>query len=437
MDLKSKNFYKSVIPTICASIVSGLYVVVDGIFVGRGVGAGGLGAVNIAMPLMLFIMAITMMLSMGGGTLAAIALGKGNSIRANNIFKVTLSASVLFSATMTAICLLIPEQIARFLGASDGLLELSTTYIFYYAMFSIFFAVSMSLSVFVKNDQNPNLAMYGMIAGALTNIFLDWLFVFPLEMGIMGAAIASGLGQISACIILSFHFIRKKGVLRLGFPQKEKGLFREIVKVGTPEFVTQMSSPICTLLFNLLVVSAFGDIGVSAFSAAFYIISIVLLAFIGMGQGIQPLFSRSLGEGNRSDIQYYLKKGLVLNVIMAAVIYALSFFFGSYVLQIFTNDAELVTLAKSFLDIYGISFIFASVNIVLTTYFLAIKKTKQSLMIAVSRSFIINIALILLTPMIFGKNFIFLGIVFTEAVVMVISLTLYKKTPLLGGQNNV
>ena len=305
MNMKSHSFYKSVVPAICSSVVSGVYVVIDGIFVGRGVGVDGLAAVNIALPLILFISAIVMMLSMGGGSLTSIELGKLNNNKANNIFRLTFLTIVIFAMIITVICLLFPEQVARFLGASEGLLEISKTYIFYYVLFSIFSSISLTLSVFIKNDQNPSLAMYGMIVGAVTNIFLDWLFVFPLEMGIKGAAIASGLGQILSCLILSTHFIKKKGILMFGLPKKEPCLLKEIVKIGTPEFVTQMSLPISTLLFNLVIMASFGDIGISAFSIATYLISVVVLAFIGLAQGVQPLFSRSLGEGNYKNIDYY------------------------------------------------------------------------------------------------------------------------------------
>ena len=115
-------------------------------------------------------------------------------------------------------------------------------------------------------------------------------------MGIKGAAIATGLGQISSCLILSIHFIKKKGVLMFGLPKNEPSVLKEIVKIGTPEFVAQMSLPISTLLFNLVIMKSFGDIGISAFSIATYLISVVVLAFIGLAQGVQPLFSRSLGE---------------------------------------------------------------------------------------------------------------------------------------------
>ncbi len=439
MKIKSQNFYKSVIPAICSIVVAGMYVVVDGIFVGQGVGTNGLAAVNIALPLVLISSAVFMMLSMGGGTLTSIFIGRGDKKKANNAFNTTIFAAVAFSLLVTIPCLIMPEAIAKLLGASENLINDSATYVFYYMIFSTFWTISISLSVFVKNDDNPNLAMIGMIVGAITNIFLDWLFIFPFQMGIMGAAIASGLGQVTACIVLSMHFIKKKGSLRFSLPKKEKGLLLEIMKIGAPEFVTQMSQPICVLLFNMIVIEAFGDIGVAAFSVTSYILSITISIFIGLAQGIQPLLSRCLGEQKYSDIEYYLKKGLKLNAFMSIIIYITMLFMGEYIIRIFNSDIELIKLTKSFLDIYGISFLFASFNIVFTTYFLAIKKTKQSLIIAFLRSFIANSIFIIITPMILGEDFIFLGIAVAEAIVMIVSFALYKKDKLLnerGGLKN-
>lgn len=114
---------------------------------------------------------------------------------------------------MSFISLSFPQVIAKIFGASELLLPYTTTYIKYYVLFGIFFCTSMALSAFIRNDGNPKLALWGMIVGALSNIFLNWLFIFPLNMGIKGASIASGLGQVLACCVLLLHFARKKGVL--------------------------------------------------------------------------------------------------------------------------------------------------------------------------------------------------------------------------------
>ncbi|QSX06263.1 MATE family efflux transporter [Sedimentibacter sp. zth1] len=423
-----KQFYRFVIPSIGSMLVTGLYFVVDGIFVGRGVGTNGLAAVNIAVPFISLLTAISMMITMGGATLTSISFGKGENKKANNYFNTSLLLVLLFSLGMTAISVLFPTQLVKFLGASNMLIESTATYLKYYVIFGIFLCGSSTLSAFVRNDGNPQLAFWGMIIGAISNVFFDWLFIFPLQMGIKGAAIASGLGQILACIVLSAHFMCRKGVLKIETIAREKGIITQIIKAGIPEFVTQMSQPVTILCYNNIVLNTFGEIGVSAFSVISYIIVVILAVFIGLAQGIQPLLSRSIGEGNREKENFFFQKGLQFNILLSCIIYLIMLIFGKAIISIFNNDAELIKTAYNCIIIYGISFIFASVNIVYTTYNLATKNTKVAMMIAVLRSFICNSIFIFLMPALFGINMVWTGMIVAELVVMIIAITQNKKS---------
>lgn len=425
--MKKKQFYDFVIPSIGAMLVTGLYFVVDGIFIGRGVGTEALAAVNIAVPFISILTAVTMMLTMGGATITSMSFGKGDTKKGNNAFNTTLWIVVGFAFILMLVSILFPEKIASLLGASDLLLEGTATYIRYYVMFGIFFCGSMSLSAFVRNDGNPKLAFGGMIVGAVSNIFLDWLFIFPLGMGIMGAAIASGLGQILSCLVLSTHFFKKKGVLRIRKPIKEKNLIRDIMKVGFPEFITQMSQPVIILCYNFIVLEAFGEIGVSAFSVISYLLVVIGAVFMGLAQGIQPLISRSRGEGNKEAEKFFLKKGLRLNVILAVIVYLVMVVFGKNIISIFNTDPKLIEIAYNCIIVYGINFIFASVNIVYTTYYLATGMTKPAIVIAVLRSFIVNTICIFIFPAIFGINAIWVGMIFAELIVMIFALWIGSK----------
>ncbi|WP_066497821.1 MATE family efflux transporter [Abyssisolibacter fermentans] len=423
----NKKFYQFVIPSIGAMLVTGLYVVVDGIFVGRGVGTNGLAAVNIAVPFISILTAVTMMITMGGATITSIRFGKGENTEANNVFSTSIFMVMCFTLFMSIISVLFPQGIAKLLGASDILLDDTASYLKYYVLFGTFFCGSMTLSAFVRNDGNASLAFWGMIVGAVSNIFLDWLFIFPLQMGIKGAAIASGLGQVLACLVLSIHFIRNKGVLHIAKPKQEQRLKLQIIKVGTPEFITQMSQPVTILCYNLIVIKMFGEIGVSAFSVVSYLIVIILAVFIGLSQGIQPLLSRSVGEGNKEKEKYFFQKGLQVNLFLSVVINIIMFVFGRNIISIFNSDNELVRIAYNCIVIYGISFIFASLNIVYTTYNLATKRTKDALIIAVLRSFVCNSIFIFLMPILFGEKGVWLGMIVAEFVVMVIAIVLRKK----------
>lgn len=189
------KFYQYVIPSIGSMLVTGLYFVVDGMFVGRGVGPAGMAAVNLATPFISLLTTVTMMITMGGATLSAIHLGRSQNKEANDVFQQSMGMTIFFSLCMTVVSLLFATPIAGLLGASGSLIADTAVYMRYYVAFGIFFCSSMTLSAFVRNDGNPKLAFWGMIAGAVSNVFLDWLFIFPLQLGLRGAAVASGWGR--------------------------------------------------------------------------------------------------------------------------------------------------------------------------------------------------------------------------------------------------
>ncbi|MFK4784783.1 MATE family efflux transporter [Fusobacterium sp. MFO224] len=420
--LDDKKFYKFVIPSIGAMLVTGLYFVVDGIFVGRGVGTAGLAAVNIAVPFISLLTAFTMMIAMGGGTLASIEFGRNNYKKANEYFNLSLVIVILFALFMTFVSLIFPIQVARFLGASKVLENEVAVYLKYYVIFGIFFCGSSILSVFVRNDNNPELALWGMLVGALTNIFLDWLLVFPLKMGLKGAAIASGLGQILACLVLFSHFLGSEKKLKISFTIFDRDSIFEIIKIGRPEFITQMSQPVTILCYNYLAMKIFGDMGVAAFSVISYILVIVICIFTGLGQGIQPLISHSVGENKKEKANYFFKKGIKLNILLSIFMYVTMLVFGKKIISVFNPNVVLVDMAYRCINVYGISFIFASVNIVFIIYYLATKNTNHALIISGLRSFILNVLFIFCIPIMLGKNFIWSGMIVAELSVMLVAI---------------
>lgn len=197
MNAKTKSLFGYIFPAIGGLFVTYLYNVVDGIFVGQGVGAAALGAVNIGVPFITFVVAVAAMFPMGGATVVAIRMGRGDGIGANRAFVTAFSLTLLASLILMVVGMVFSRQIVDISGARELSAEtrkMSADYLFYYSAFSIPMLISTCLSVFVRNDGSPTLSFVGMCVGAVANIFLDWLFIFPFGMGVIGAAIASGLG---------------------------------------------------------------------------------------------------------------------------------------------------------------------------------------------------------------------------------------------------
>ena len=426
--VQRSTFLKYVIPSIGAMLVTSLYVVVDGVFVGNGIGSDALAAINIAGPFIMTIVALAMMVVVGGATMTAISIGKGEEDTANNYFNVSFKIVLIFSLVMTVIAVLFPKQIVRVLGANDSLVDSAACYLKFFVMFVIFFTGAMVLSAFVRNDGSPKLAFWGMVAGGVSNIFLDWLFIFPMGMGIKGSAIASGLGQTLSCAILLTHFIKKRGVLRFRKSHSSKEIIWEICKRGTPEFMNQLFQPITVLCYNLIAIRVFGEIGVAAFSVVYYILTISVSVFIGLTQGTQPLISYSFGEGNKENEKYFYRHGLILNTVLALIIYVLMFFFGEGVIKFFNSDPTLVDIGYDCIKIYGLSFIFTAINIVNISYYTAIKRTGSALILSTVRCLILIPLFVFIVPLIFGAKAIWVGITVAELFALIGAVIIYKAT---------
>ena len=187
------EFLSYAIPSSLANFISSLYTVVDGIFVGQGVGDSALAAVNIVLPFTVVLFGIANMLAVGGGALVSKNVGANNIDEAVNIFRQVMKLLLFICIITTIVCVVFPEQIVRMLGATDNLASMAKEYLRYYAIFCTPNLVGIVLNSFVRNDGRPKLAMISTIAGAITNIVLDYVFIFPLDMGIKGAAIATVL----------------------------------------------------------------------------------------------------------------------------------------------------------------------------------------------------------------------------------------------------
>ncbi|MCY6372089.1 MATE family efflux transporter [Clostridium ganghwense] len=417
-----KEFMKYAVPSVIGMMVSALYIVVDGIFVGRGVGASALAAVNVAVPLTTLMIAVTMMITMGGASIMSIKFGENKYEEGNNIFLQSIFLIVVISAVLSIIGVLFPQQLARMLGASDELLKGTADYLRYYLLFGIGFSGSLALSTFVRNDGNPNLAMFSLIVGAVTNIALDYMFIFIFHWGIAGAAIASGLGQLSSVIILLTHFARKKGTLKLYMPKLKKHELIRILKTGTPEFIVQLSPAVTIFAFNQVVISRLGEIGMAGYSIIGYISTVLLALFIGVSQGVQPLLSYNYGKRDYEKVNKVFKMGVKTNFAASLVIYGIILIFGQKIISVFNGNEALIKLTYDAMIIYVLSFVIASINIVNVTYYQSTERSKIANIISTSRGMVFTIIFLIVLPHIIGNIGIWVSIILGEICTLLLIL---------------
>lgn len=434
MNPKVKQLCSYIFPAVGSLFVTYLYNVMDGIFVGQGVGSAALGAVNIGVPFITFAVAIVAMFPMGGATIIAIRMGRDDKDGANNAFMTALTLTVLTAVILTVVGTVFSQQIVDLSGArklGEEMRRMSADYLFYYSAFSLPMLMSNCLSVFVRNDGSPTLSFVGMCAGAVSNIFLDWLFIFPLQMGVIGAAVASGLGQIVSLLVLLSHFIRKHGNLRIRRFTIQPVLIRKICKRGAPEAVTQLTTPVTALCYNLVLAGLVGDIGVSTYSVLSFIYSLANAVLSGVAQGLQPLWGNSYGKQDTKEINDYFRFGMAINLMLSVLVSAVLILFDEPAIRIFSQDMELINAASKALPVFALSFIPMALNLVYTSLLYSTKRTRQSDIIAICRGIVIKAIAIFCIPILLGTKTIWAAPFVAEMITFAIAVVLTRKTKLI------
>ncbi len=433
MQSKTRPLAAYILPAMGGLFVTYLYNAADGIFVGQGVGAAALGAVNIGVPFITFVVAAAALFPMGGAAVCAVRMGRADTDGANRAFMTAVMLTFAVSLLLTAAGMFFAQPIADLSGAkklSTHMRAMAGEYLFYYSAFSVPMLMSTCLSVFVRNDGAPTLAFLGMCTGAVMNIFLDWLFIFPLKMGVIGAAVASGLGQISSVLILLSHFIRKKGKLQIRIFKPELSLIHKICIRGVPEAVTQLTTPVTALCYNLMLSRLSGDIGVAAFSVLSFIYSLANAILSGTAQGLQPLWGYCYGRQDTKEIHWYFRCGIGINGVLSLLMYAALYMYAVPVIGIFNRDTELVRTASAALPLFGLQFIPMALNLIYTAFLFSTKRTKAAAHIAVSRGVVVKALAICCFPLFSGSNAIWLAPFAAELITLAYAVRLKRSAGL-------
>ncbi len=430
-DINNQNITATFLKYVSLNVLSmfglSLYVLADTFFVANGIGADGLVALNLAIPVYSFINGLGLMIGIGSATLFSIAIGKGRQDSLNRIFTQAFVAAAICGIVITACGLLFNRPLSIALGAEgEHIIEMTSTYLKMLMLFSCAFILNNLLVAFVRNDGDPRLAMIGMLSGCLFNIVFDYIFVFPMQLGIFGAALATGVSPIVSMAILSLHFLRKKNNFKL---QKTKFKGAEVKKTmltGLPSFIMEASSGIIIIVFNLTILRIAGDLGVAAYGIIANLALVCIAIFTGVGQGIQPILSHSYGAGRMDHVRHIYTGGAILAGILGLVFFLVGFFFPSQIASIFNseNNAQLAALTVDGLRIYFFGFLFAGLNIVTTSFFASIAQPRPSFVISALRGFALIIPFVLLLPGFFGLNGVWMAGPATEILTLACALIL-------------
>ncbi len=425
------KFLKYVSLNVIGMMGISVYILADTFFISDKLGALGLTALNIAIPIYNLVFGVALMLGMGGATIYAIYKSRGEKEKANGIFTYTAIITVLISLVFMLTGILFSDDITRLLGASQAVYSMTNIYIKVVLLFSPAFIFNQIFICFLRNDGAPRLAMLSMLAGSLFNILFDYIFIFPLDMGIFGAVLATGISPVVGMLVMSYHKLERKNSFHFARVKLKIKECLKIVSTGTSAFINEVSVGIVMAVLNLLILNINGDIGVASYGVIANISIVVISVFNGIAQGSQPLFSRFFGENNKKDLNKVLIWSVFSTVLSAVAIYLIVFLLNAPIVKVFNSEgsAVLQRLSETGMLLYFTSALFSGMNILLSTFFAAVERPVPAQIISLLRGIILTLPVAVIMSMLFKMNGIWLTYTVSEGIVLLIALFFIKKRP--------
>lgn len=415
----TKKFLGYTIPSALAMFISSLYTIIDGIFVGQGVGDNALAAVTIVMPLTIMLFGIATMFAVGGGALVSKNFGAEKDHEGINVFRQVFKFLLIISIAISLVLAIFASPIVSILGATESIKPLASEYLRYYALFCIPNLIGIALNSFVRNDNRPKLAMVSTISGAITNIVLDYVFIFPMAMGIKGAAIATGLGQLVTVSVVMPHFIMKRGKLTFGNVALDKNLIKEFVNVGLPSFFAEAAFSVIVFIQNIVVVNILGEAGLAAYSIINYITTNIYMVLLGLTFGAQPLISYNYGAKNVKNMLEVYRVSNIASIIINIIFTAVCFVFGKNLIGIFTADSNILEVAYNGLNITNLGFFIVGLNLTTTVYYQAVEVPKYSNLMCILRSVVFLPISVFILIKLMGVNGVWLSLLVSEVLSLI------------------
>lgn len=424
-----RDFVKYTFLNVFGMLGLSCYILADTFFVSQGLGTNGLTALNLAIPIYSFIHGSGLMFGMGGATKYSIAKSQNDTFTANHIFTHTIFIAFSLAVVFFMIGLFFSGSIIRWLGAEGVVFEMSKTYLQVILLFAPMFILNNVLLCFVRNDGSPQLSMLAMLGGSFSNILLDYIFMFPLGMGIFGAVLATGLAPVISMIILVPFFFRKKNQFHLAKCTLSTNISTGVCSSGVPSLITEMSSGIVMIVFNAIILRLQGNVGIAAYGVIANLSLVVISIYTGIAQGVQPLLSSYYGSGDRATVQSLLRYALTTMLLVSGMVYAIVLLGASQIASIFNSEqnAVLQNIAVTGLKIYFVACIFAGFNILMSIYFTSTEYARPAHIISILRGFLIMIPMAFLLSSIGGMTGVWCVFPVTELIVAGIGGILYLR----------
>ncbi len=434
MDSLNKNFtlkelLKFALPTVILMMFMSLYTMVDGFFISNFIGETAFSAINIVFPFISLVIAFGTMISTGASAIISRDIGQGNIEEGRENLSLVTIFGLIISFVLLSLGVIFPQEISKFLGATDILMGYSIDYLVTIALFTPFAILQMLSQMFFILDGKPKLGLIVGVMGGVTNIILDYVFIVIFDFSMMGAAMATGMGYLVPGIsYLIYFFKRKENGLYFKKPVFRKNILLKTFTNGSSEMVTNLSATIISLLFNLVILRFAGEEGVAAVGVVMYIQFIFISAFIGYTMGVAPIIGYNYGAGNSDRLKRVFSLSLKVIIFSSIISYILCLIGGDYVIDIFlSRTSETFSLTQHGLLIFSVSFLFMGLNVFASGLFTAFSNGKVSAIISFVRTLLLIVIFILVLPRIIGIDGVWLAIPLAEVVSIFVSIYFFKK----------
>lgn len=410
IDLKNTPIFRLFllyfVPSFVSMFILSTYVIIDGIFVGKGIGEIGLSAIGITAPIFSFFIGVELLFGIGGAALVSMALGHSKKHKARVIFSSIVYFLCFFGIILGILLFIFRKQLAILLGSDGVLLSYVMPYLSVIVLGSTIIIMQSVLCTFARNDRAPNLAMISFISGSLINIVLNYIFIFEFKWGMFGASLSTILGHLLGLFIILWHFVFKKGDLYF-IKIFNFNAIKMAIKGGVSPSMSEFAFGFTIILMNIFLMQIAQQRGVAILSIIMYIGTICFGSVLAVSHGLQPIVSYNFGSGNLQRVLQTFKIGMIFATVLGIVIYAVVFFGIPYIATIFLKENTTILEDLIFaVRIYFLGYLFLGANVIISAFLQAIGRNKSSTIVAASH----NLVFMIIFLPIFAKTFQMTGV---------------------------
>lgn len=428
---------KYFVPAFIGVFVNALYNIVDRIFIGQGVGAEALSGISVVFPIMLIIMGFGMLIGIGTGVVVSINLGKRDMASAEKTLGTGFLFMLLVSAVITATIYLLKNPILRSFGANEETFQYANDYLNIIVAGVVFMTVGFSLNNVIRSEGNARIAMVSMILSSVTNVVLDYLFIFKLDMGVKGAAYATIISMFVLMVWVLAHFRGKRSVIKLQrkYIRVDRPILLEITAIGLAPFSMQIANSFVQGLLNTKLIQHGGDLAVGAMGIINSVLTLFIMAIVAINMASQPIMGFNYGAKSVQRVKESLRISLIASTVIAIVAFVFIEAIPGTIVKLFNNDSEvLYNISVKGLRLVILGLPIVGFQVVASNYFQSVGKAKLAIFATLFRQVIMLIPLLFILPNFWGINGIWLAYPIADTMSAVaVSILLIKQWRNLSG----